>query len=269
MLIRYRWPRISGEIDILPSGGRGTGNVCRPPAVLQAAILQRRSDEAAMRNVKLLAAAVSATLSVAGCAYQPPFTPPALGTYGGSGAGIESSPYYGYGYGSSYPYQPGYNDYGAIDPRYAQGMAGPYPYGYGYQPYPRYVVVPCPDNNRDGRCDRRHDGADDAGDHNTPGNHDGNHGGSHDGDHDTDHDRPQHDNPRPRDRDGNGGPHLNRSDAVPVPLLPGKSPQSERANPRPRSVPAPTRNDAVEDGRRGRRVPPPPRGDDVPGSSTP
>ena len=45
----------------------------------------------------------------------------------------------------------------------------PGPYYYGYYPYPRYVVVPCVDNNRDGHCDRH------AGHHD-----DGNgHGGQH------------------------------------------------------------------------------------------
>ena len=72
---------------------------------------------------------------------------------------------YGYGYGAGYPngYQPGYgNVYGYANPYYA--AQGPYPYGYGYayNTYPRYVVVPCADSNRDGHCDtqppqQRHD----------------------------------------------------------------------------------------------------------------
>ncbi len=62
---------------------------------------------------------------------------------------------YGYGIGGGYGYPNGYQlGYGYADPFYAG--QGPYPYGYNrysYSPYPRYVVVPCQDNNRDGRCD--------------------------------------------------------------------------------------------------------------------
>ena len=67
----------------------------------------------------------------------------------------------GYGYGYPNGYRPGYA-YGYADPYYTDpynAALGPYPYAYGYgsgyNPYPRYVVVPCADNNRDGRCDSR------------------------------------------------------------------------------------------------------------------
>ncbi len=111
----------------------------------------------------LVGAAVLA--ASAGCASQdsfglPELTPrgaqPSVQVYPGYGAG------YGYGYGYGYPngYRPGYG-YGYADPYYAAPGPYPYAYGYGYDPYlryvpyPRYVVVPCADNNRDGRCDSR------------------------------------------------------------------------------------------------------------------
>ncbi|MGB7905311.1 MAG: hypothetical protein WCF43_11495 [Steroidobacteraceae bacterium] len=105
----------------------------------------------------LVGAAVLA--ASAGCVSEDSFGLPDL-TPGGASSGAQVYPgyghVYGYGYGTGYPgvYQPGYG-YGYVDPRYA--AQGPYPYGYGYayNPYPRYIVVPCADSNRDGRCDVR------------------------------------------------------------------------------------------------------------------
>jgi hypothetical protein len=101
----------------------------------------------------LVGAAVLA--ASAGCAYQESFDLPDL-TPRGAGPGAQVYPGYGYGYGAGYPshYQPGYgNGYGYANPWYA--AQGPYPYGYGYayNQYPRYLVVPCADSNRDGHCD--------------------------------------------------------------------------------------------------------------------
>lgn len=119
----------------------------------------------------LVGTALLATL--AGCAYQDPFGLPEL-TPRGSSPTVQVHPYYGSGYGYGYPYgyRPGYG-YGYASPNYA--AQGPYPYaygyGYGYNPYPRYVVVPCADGNRDGHCDSRpskdheHQGGDHDGDH--------------------------------------------------------------------------------------------------------
>ena len=101
--------------------------------------------------------------ALAGCAYQESFELPGLAPQGAA-SGAQVYPGYGYGYGSGDPYgnPPGYgNVYGYANPWYA--AQGPYPYGYGngygygyaYDPYPRYVVVPCADSNRDGHCDTR------------------------------------------------------------------------------------------------------------------
>ena len=148
----------------------------------------------------LIGAAVLAAL--ASCAYQDPFGLPELTPRGSSPAvQVYSSYGAGYGYGYGYPsgYRPGFG-YGYADPYYAAQGPYPYAYGYGYNPYsqyvpyPRYVVVPCADNNRDGRCDSR-----------LPRDHD-HHGDGHDGDPDRN-GQPQ----RQRDargvvpRGGNGG----------------------------------------------------------------
>ena len=120
----------------------------------------------------LVGTAVLAALT--GCASQDSFGLPDL-TPQGAQPSVQVYPGYGanYGYGYGYPV-----------PYYAAQGPYPYAYGYGYNPYsryvpyPRYVVVPCADNNRDGRCDSRppkdrdHQG------------HDGR-----DRDHDRDHDR--------------------------------------------------------------------------------
>lgn len=108
-------------------------------------------------------------LGTAGCAYEQPFSLPPL-TPAAPAASVQLYPYQGYGgyygaYGNGY--RRGFYDgyYGNADPRYA-GF-GPYPYGYVSPRYPQYVVVQCPDANRDGRCDRKppkHPGrGDDAG----------------------------------------------------------------------------------------------------------
>lgn len=119
-----------------------------------------------LRRVATALAGTTVLAVSAGCAYQESFGLPDLTPRGAApGARAYPSYGYGYGYGTGYPngYQPGYGDvYGHGNPYYA--MQGPYPYGYGYAygTYPRYIVVPCADGNRDGRCDtrppkRRHD----------------------------------------------------------------------------------------------------------------
>jgi hypothetical protein len=197
----------------------------------------------------LVGTAVLAAL--AGCAYQDPFALPGLppaGTsssvqvYPGSGYGGGYGSSYGGGYGYGYGYPNAYpSRYGYADPYYAG--QGAYPYGYyryPYNSYPQYIVVPCPDNNRDGRCDgkppkdRNHD---------HQGHGDGNHDGNGDGDRD---DTPV----RPRDVQGVGpglGPHTGKRggyeaqrDAAPV-IQPRTAPppapvmqQPARARPEPR-----------------------------------
>lgn len=123
-----------------------------------------------MRRVGAVLAAIAALAALAGCAYQDPFGLPDL-TPQGAQPSVQVYPGYGYGYGTGYPN--GYPlAYGYGDPYYAG--QGPYPhaygYGYAYGPSPRYNVVPCADNNRDGRCDTRppkkhHERDQDGGDH--------------------------------------------------------------------------------------------------------
>lgn len=103
----------------------------------------------------LVGTAVLAALT--GCASQDSFGLPDLTPHGAQ-PGVQVYPgygaNYGYGYGYSNGYRPGYG-YGYPDHNYAAPGPYPYAYGYGYDPYPRYVVVRCADNNRDGRCDSR------------------------------------------------------------------------------------------------------------------
>lgn len=110
-----------------------------------------------VRRVATVLAGTAMLAATAGCAYQESFGLPDL-TPRGAAPGTQVYPSYGYGYGTGYPYgyQQGFGGvYGYANPYYA--AQGPYPYGYGYayNPYPRYVVVPCADSDRDGRCDTR------------------------------------------------------------------------------------------------------------------
>lgn len=118
-----------------------------------------------IRRMATALAGTAVLAAAAGCAHQEPFGLPDL-TPRGAVPGAQALPGYGYGYGGGYPYgyQPGYgNLYGYANPWY--GVQGPYPYGYvygyghgygyAYSPYPRPIVVPCADNDRDGRCDTR------------------------------------------------------------------------------------------------------------------
>lgn len=121
-----------------------------------------------IQRVATALAGIAVLAAAAGCAYQESFRLPDLTTSGKS-PGAQADPSYGYGYGygygTGYPYgyQPGYGSvYGYANPYYA--LQGPYPYGYGhaYHTYPRVLVVPCADGNRDGHCDaqppkQRHD----------------------------------------------------------------------------------------------------------------
>jgi len=117
-----------------------------------------------IRRVATALAGTAVLAASAGCAYQESFGLPDL-TPRGAAPGAQVYPSYGYGYGTGYSngYQPGYgNVYGYGNPYY--DMQGPYPYGYGYayNTYPRYLVVPCADGDRDGHCDtqppkQRHD----------------------------------------------------------------------------------------------------------------
>ena len=169
-----------------------------------------------IRRVATALAGAAVLAASAGCAYQESFGLPDLAPRGAApGAQVYPSYGYGYGYGSGYPngYQPGYgNVYGYPNPCYA--AQGPYLYGYGYayNTYPRYVVVPCADSNRDGHCDtqppRQHHDRD-------PRGHDN-----------EDHPVPPHRGDRgevPRVRNGNGrdvAPNAQRRAApVPTPVL--------------------------------------------------
>jgi hypothetical protein len=126
-----------------------------------------RSTMQMIRSAGTALVGIAVLAALASCASQDPFGLPDLGPRGASPtAGVYSSYGTGYGYpggyrpgyGYGYPngYRPGFG-YGYADPYYA--AQGPYPYAYGYgydfNPYPRYVVVPCADHNRDGRCDTR------------------------------------------------------------------------------------------------------------------
>ena len=85
-----------------------------------------------IRRVATALAGTVVLAALAGCAYQESFSLPDL-TPRGAAPGAQVYPSYGYGHGTGYPYG----------------------YGYAYSPYPRYVVVPCADSDRDGRCDTR------------------------------------------------------------------------------------------------------------------
>ena len=178
-----------------------------------------------IRRVATALASTAALAASAGCAHQQSFGLPDLAPRG-TAPGAQAYPSYGYGYGTGYPngYQPGYgNGYGYASPYYS--AQGPYPYGYGYayNPYPRYLVVPCADGNRDGHCDaqppkQRHD--------REPRGHDSD-------DHPV---QPQHGDrgERPRVRNGDGrdvAPNAQRR-AVPVPAPVLQPPAQIRPEPR-------------------------------------
>jgi hypothetical protein len=140
---------------------------------------------------------VAALAALSGCTSDAGYRLPDYRSSGGGGspsypsgpgyAGYGGGPFYSYGHPGSY--DPRYFGYGGYDPfYYSQGMMGPYPYGYVYGPYPRYIVVPCVDNNHDGRCDRhpgKHDPVppQDGNGQGSPvpgnGAHDGSHPGHH------------------------------------------------------------------------------------------
>jgi hypothetical protein len=110
-----------------------------------------------IRRVATALAGTVVLAALAGCAYQESFGLPDL-TPRGAAPGAQVYPSYGYGYGTGYPYgyAPGYgNVYAYGNPWYAMQGPDPYGYGYAYSPSPRYVVVPCADSDRDGRCDTR------------------------------------------------------------------------------------------------------------------
>lgn len=112
-----------------------------------------------IRSVATAAVGTVVLAALTGCAYQQSFGLPELTPRGASpGAQVYPSYGYGYGYGAGYPgaYPSGYgNVYGYASPYYAAQGPYPYSYGYAYDAIPRYLVVPCADNNRDGRCDTR------------------------------------------------------------------------------------------------------------------
>jgi hypothetical protein len=183
-----------------------------------------RSAGTALAGTVVLAA-------LAGCASQASFGLPDLAPRGASpGAQVYTG--YGYGYGVGYPgvYRPSYGygagypgvywpsygyGYGYANPYYA--AQGPYPYGYGYpyNPFPRYIVVPCADSNRDGHCDTQ-----------PPKRH-------HDNDGD-DHPAQPHHGDVPRVRDGDGldvAPTAHRR-VVPAPAPASQQPAQVRPEPR-------------------------------------
>jgi hypothetical protein len=158
-----------------------SGNERTPDAVSPGGVAgnhSSRGDVQIIRRVSAVLAGTAALATLAGCASQDPFGLPDLTPTGGQ-PGIYGYPAYGYGPGTGYPngYLLGYDAYG--NPYYT--APGPYPYGYGYgygygyshgyayDRHPRYIPVPCADDNRDGRCDTRppkkhrqqdHDGGD-------------------------------------------------------------------------------------------------------------
>jgi hypothetical protein len=190
----------------------------------------------------LVGAAVLAAL--AGCANQDAFGLPDL-TPGGASPTAQVYPGYGpvYGYGYPNAYRPGYSygygypngyrpgfGYGYADPYYAAQGPYPYAYGYGYNPYPRYVAVPCADDNRDGRCDSQ------------PAKDHAHQGGGQDGDHDRADQRTRHRDARglvPRvDSGENQGLTLAvqpRTAPVPAPVMQ----QPARVRPEPRHATPP------------------------------
>jgi hypothetical protein len=206
-----------------------------------------------IRSVGTALVGTAVLAALAGCAYQDPFALPGL-TPRGSSPGVQVQPGYGYsapgygynggyGYGYGYPngYQPGY---GFTDPYYT--AQGSYPYGYyrPYNSYPQYIVVPCPDNNRDGRCDSKP-----PKDHDHHGN---GHGNGHGSDNGNDHDggNPDRDDTPARPRDGrNVAPAIQpRTTPVPAPV----PQQPARVHPEPRRA---TPEGVTPRGPRGGRVP--------------
>jgi len=210
----------------------GCGNDCPLDAVLLSGVTRKPVSMSAARMIRSARSALVGTAvlaALAGCAYQDAFDLPDLAPRGASsGAQVYPGygPVYGYGYGTGYPgvYQPGYG-YGYVDPRYA--AHGPYPYGYGYayNPYPRYIFVPCADNDRDGRCDVRP----------PPQHHDQNQN-----QHDNDGDdlparpRPGYRGEVPRVRDGSGRnvAPATQQRAVPAPATVRQPPAQVRPEPR-------------------------------------
>ena len=168
-----------------------------------------------LRNAGPALAGTAVLAALSGCASQDSFGLPDLTP---RGASPSAQVYPGYGYGAGYPsvYRPNYGyGYGYASPYYA--AQGPYPYGYGYayNPFPRYLVVPCADSNRDGHCDTQ-----------PPKQHHGN-----DGD-----DRPAqpHDGNVPRVRDGDDrdvAPTAHRR-VVPAPAPAPQQPAQVRPEPR-------------------------------------
>jgi hypothetical protein len=123
-----------------------------------------------LRSIKTTLAGIVVLAASAGCAYQDPFSLPDLTPRGAAPSAQVYPSYgfdfgYGYGHGGGYPnvYQPGYGySYGYANHYYAAQGLYPYGYGYPYNPGPRYVVVPCAESDRNGRCDapppkQRHD----------------------------------------------------------------------------------------------------------------
>jgi len=221
-----------------------SGNDRTLDAVLHSDVTGNHSSRSAVQMIKgagkaLVGTAVLAAL--AGCATQDTFGLPDLTPRGAPPTAQVYSNYstgYGFGYGYGYPngYRQGYgygypSDYrpGYGYPHYAALGPYPYAYGYGYNPYPRYVVVPCPDNNRDGRCDSR------------PRKDTDHQGDGHDGSHDRDvQPRRQRDARGTVPRTGNGeGEGIaptarSRTSPEPAPVLPKPArvqPEPRRATP--------------------------------------
>ena len=206
----------------------GRGNDCSLDAVLLSDVTRKpvsRNAGRMIRSVGTVLIGAAAFAALAGCAYQESFGLPDL-TPSGAAPGAQVHPGYGYGfgygYGTGYPgtYQPGYgNAYGYASPYYR--AQGPYPYGYGYayEPIPRYILVACPDSNRDGRCDSR-----------PPKQHHGR--DPHDHDDGSDQlparPRPGHDGEVPRARDGDNVAPAAQQRAVPVPATVRQPPAQVR-----------------------------------------
>lgn len=187
----------------------------------------------------------AALATAAGCAVDEGYRLPPLSS--GGGGYSTYGPYVGgyYGYGGYYGgYSPWYDGPSWYDPRYSSGWYGPN--GYGGSPYyggwygpPAYVIVPCADNNHDGRCDKRprHPGDDGRPHDGQGGSTSGSGSGSnhHDGDGRT--------RDRDRDRDGNVRPRTGGGSVPQTTTSPGWQPPMKQPRQQPQLQPPPRRAD--------------------------
>lgn len=189
-----------------------------------------------MKPVRIRTMLLCALLAAAsGCVSREGYDMPDYRAPGGGWS--PAYPQYGSGYGvygPGYRYDPFYyNGYRGYDPFY-YSSGGPGPYYYGYYPYPGYIVVPCVDNNHDGRCDRHPGHHDDGNGHDGQGHGDGNHHGDQHGDSRGDHDGNDHGGQR-HQASGSAMPPLQQS--IPPRVQPRAVPPSAPSAPAVRPQP--------------------------------